>query len=181
MTRGAARRIARAMRPVSATASIDVPRERLFDVLVDLAVRPSFMDHLVSDYRLERIESRGVGAAARFRLRESGGWMDTQIEAAERPRLVREQGRGGRLNRVPVFTVWELAEGPSPQSTELTVTFWTEPQHPADRVRELFGSSRHFAAGWRKSLHRLRDLIESGEPLEPVGVAGGDRLPALVH
>lgn len=169
------------MRPVSASITIDAPREQVFDVLEDLALRPSFMGALVADYRLERVGSRGVGASARFRLGESGRWMDTAIEAAERPHLIREQGRGGRLNRVPAFTVWELAEGPSPTGCEVTVTFWTEPSHPADRLRELVGSSRHLRSGWRRSLARLRELTEAGGPFERVEIAGGDRLPALVR
>ncbi len=166
------------MRPVSATTTIDASREPVFDVLADLALRPSFTDHLLADYRLERVESRGVGASARFRLRESGAWMNTAIDAAERPYLIREQGRGGRFNRVPAFTVWELAEGPSPAGCEVTVTFWTEPAHPADRLRELVGSSRRFRSGWRRALGRLRDLVESGAPIDRVEIAGGDRVPA---
>lgn len=169
------------MRPLSATTMIDAPRERVFDLLVDLALRPSFMDHLLSEYRLERVESRGVGAAARFRIGRSGAWMDTVIEAADRPRLIREHGHGGRWNRVPTFTVWELADGASPDGCEVTVTFWTEPTHLADRAREAFGSTRHLRVGLRRALVRLRELIESDAPLERVGIAGGDRLPSLVR
>ena len=40
--------------------------------------------------------------------------MDTAIVEAERPHLVRERGSGGLANRIPVFCVWEVAEGPSP-------------------------------------------------------------------
>ena len=88
------------MRPVSATTLIDVPRERVFDLLVDLSMRPAFTDHFMTEYRLQRIEPVGVGAAARFRVREATHWMDTVIEVAERPHLIRERGRGGRSNRV---------------------------------------------------------------------------------
>ena len=74
--------IAAAMRPVFATTSIDAPRERVFDFLIDLSARPAFMDHFLTDYRLERLDPVGVGASARFRLRHSGEWMDT---ASPRP------------------------------------------------------------------------------------------------
>ena len=37
------------------------------------------------------------------------------IEAAERPHLVREPATAGAANRVPWFTVWEIAEGASPE------------------------------------------------------------------
>ena len=69
------------MRPVSATVSIDAPRERVFDFLCDLSARPAFCDHFLVDYRLERLDPVGVGAAARFRLRHSGEWMDTRDRA----------------------------------------------------------------------------------------------------
>jgi uncharacterized protein YndB with AHSA1/START domain len=169
------------MRPVAASISIDAPRERVFDLLTDLSARPSFSDHFLVEYRLERLEPVGVGAAARFRLRHSGEWMDTAIERIERPHLIREAGHGGRENRVPAFTVWELAEGASPDTTELTVTFWTEPTRQFDRLRELAGPSRHFRRDLRRALQRLRALIEDGGPVERVGVAGGDRLPSFVR
>ena len=169
------------MRPVSVSSSIDAPRERVFDLLCDLSARPAFCDHFLVDYRLERLEPAGVGAAARFRLRQSGEWMDTVIVEADRPHMVREEGHGGRSNRVGVYTVWELAEGASPGSTELSMTFWTEPQMLIDRLRELAGSSHFFRRDLQRALERLRGLIEGGERVERVGVGGGDRLPAFVR
>lgn len=168
------------MRPVSASELIDLPRERVFDLLCDLSVRPSFTDHFLCDYRLERIEPTGVGAAARFQVRHSGAWMDTVIEVAERPHLIRERGQGGRLNRVPAVTVWELSQGRSPESCEATVTFWTEPEKAYDRARELFGAGRRFRRDFKRAMVRLREVAEAGAPLERVGVGGADRLPALL-
>ena len=167
------------MRPVSVTTLIDVPRERVFDLLVDLSMRPAFTDHFMTDYRLQRIEPVGVGAAARFRVREATRWMETVIEVAERPHLIRERGRGGRSNRVDLFTVWELAEGASPRSCEATVTFWTEPSTHADRLRELFGAHRRFHHDFKRALARLRELAEGGGAVDRVGVGGGDRAPAF--
>lgn len=168
------------MRPVSETTLIDVPRERVFDLLVDLSLRPAFTDHFMTEYRLQRIEPVGPGAAARFRVREATHWMDTVIEVAERPHLIREHGRGGRSNRVEVFTVWELAEGASPQSCEATVTFWTESSRHADHLRELFGAHRRFRHDFKRALARLRELAESGAAVERIGVGGGDLAPAFV-
>jgi hypothetical protein len=163
------------MRPVSATTSIDVPRERVFDLLCDLSIRPAFVDHFVDEYRLTRVEPVGPGAAARFRIGKL--WMDSAIEVAERPYLIREAGRGGRVNRVGVFTIWELAEGPSDASTELTLTFWTEPATFFDRVHDKLRSHRRLRRNWNRALARLRALAEEGGAPEPVGVGGGDRLP----
>jgi uncharacterized protein YndB with AHSA1/START domain len=169
------------MRPVFATTPIDAPRERVFELLCDLSRRPAFTDHFQHDYRLERIEPVGVGASARFRLAgSSSSWMNSVIDETERPHLIREQGSGGRTNRIPVFTVWELVESPSPEGCELTVTFWTEPSALFDKLREPFPSPRRLRRDWARALRRLRDLIEAGGPVKGIEVAGGDRLPTVV-
>ena len=62
-------------------------------------------------------------------------WMETVIEEVDEPQRIFERGRGGRLDRVPIFTVWELTEGAG-RTTEAKVTFWTEPANPFDRMRE---------------------------------------------
>jgi uncharacterized protein YndB with AHSA1/START domain len=167
------------MRPVSASSTIDAPRERVFDLLCDLSIRPAFTDHFLIDFRLGRLDPVGPGASARFRLRESGVWLDTVIESVERPHLVREQGRGGSSNRVPTFTIWELAEAAAPSSCEVAVSFWTEPATAIDRARELFGGTRAFGRDWQRALERLKRIAESDEPVPRVGVAGGDRVPAF--
>ena len=166
------------MRPVSATITIDAPRERVFDLLCDLSVRPAYTDHFLAEYRLGRLDPVGVGASARFRLRESGAWLDTAIDQVERPHLIREHGSGGRSNRVPSFTVWELADGPAPSTCEVTVSFWTEPPTIFDRARELLGSSRAFARQWERALERLKAIAETGASPDRVAVAGLDRVPA---
>lgn len=165
------------MRPLSASAEIDAPREQIFDLLCDLSRRPAFTDHFLTEYRLGRMDPVGRGAAARFQLRDSGLWLDTVIERAERPYLIREQGHGGRANRVPVFTVWELADGARSKSSEVTVSFWTEPSNPVDRVSEMIGSRRFHRRDWARTLARLKAVSERGEPVAAVGVAGTDRVP----
>jgi uncharacterized protein YndB with AHSA1/START domain len=167
------------MRPVSATATIDAPRERVFDLLCDLSARPAFTDHFLTDLRLARVDPVGEGAGARFRVGDDGPWMDTVIERAERPHLIRESGRGGWLNRVPAHTVWELADGPAPETTELNVTFWTEPANPFDRVRELRGPSRRLRRGFKRAAARLKHVAEAGGTPPRVRVAGADRLPSM--
>jgi hypothetical protein len=166
------------VRPVSASLSIDAPRERIFDLLIDLSIRPAFSDRLFTDFRLGRLKPVGVGASARYRL-EGVGWMDTVIDQAERPYLVREHGMGGRTNRVPAFTVWELAEGPSRDGSEVTVTFWTEPSSLFDKARDLTLRSRRLRREFRRMLAGLRELAESERTIERVRLAGADRLPAF--
>jgi uncharacterized protein YndB with AHSA1/START domain len=165
--------------PISLTATIDAPRERVFDLIVDLARRPSWTDHFLSDYRLERIPPVGEGAAARFRIDAPGGitYMETVIARAERPHRVVESGRGGRLDRIPCQALWELSEGPG--GTTVVFTFRTEPAAIVDRLREL-GRGGWWRRRWKRALQRLRELIESGAdaaaPRERI--AGGDRVPA---
>jgi len=166
------------MGPVSAEIEIDVPRPRVFEALVDLALRPAFSDHFSTGFHLTRIESAGVGAGARFRftcgLRKV--WMDTTIVEAEEAHRILEHGRGGRGNRIPSTTLWELTEGPGSLTT-VRVSYWTETRNPVDRALELLtASSVAYERGWRRALQRLRDRLESGEPAaRPVAVAGGSR------
>ena len=102
------------MGPISAEVEIDVPRERAFELIGDLAARPSFTDHFLSDFHLTRIESAGVGAGARFRVEAPlrSIWMDTTIVELEEPHRIVEHGQGGRVNRIRANTVWELTGGP---------------------------------------------------------------------
>jgi uncharacterized protein YndB with AHSA1/START domain len=163
--------------PLSAEIEIDAPRERVFAFLADLARRPSFTDHFLTDFHLTRIESAGVGAGARFRAQAPlrSVWMDTCIASLEPPFQIVEEGRGGRANRIPNHTVWELKEA-SGGLTAVRVSHWTEPR-ALDRGLELLSAGSIWQArGWRQALRRLRDELESDEPLpERIAVAGGNR------
>jgi uncharacterized protein YndB with AHSA1/START domain len=165
------------MGPVSAEIEIDAPREQAFELIGDMALRPSFMDHFVAEFRLTRIESSGVGAGARFRFTTPfrGIWMDSAIAELASPHRIVERGRGGRGNRIPSNTVWELLEG-SGSLARVRVSYWTEPSHPLDRALDaLGGASIWQERGWREALRRLRDELESGAPPETgLAVAGGN-------
>ena len=167
------------MGPVSAEVEIDASRERAFEFVADLANRPAFTDHFLSDFHLLDIDSTGVGAGARFRafVPPRAVWMDTAISRSEFPHRLSERGRGGRSNRTPHATEWEFLDGPGPLST-VRVVFWTKPQHPADRAIELLGAvSLWYRRDWATALQRLRPLLESGAaPAGRVRVAGGNRL-----
>lgn len=168
------------MRPVHVSTPIDAPRERVFELIADLARRPAFCDHFQRDFRLERLASRGVGAAARFRLEAPRMpiWMESVVAESDEPHRVLERGRGGRWDRIPVTTVWELAAGPG-RGCEVSLTFWTDPSHPLDVVRERLGAGRWYRRQWRRALRRLKELAESERPVEPVRVAGASRPPGL--
>lgn len=165
------------MGPISAEIEIDVPREEAFAKIADLAVRPSFTDHFLTDFHLTRIDSDGVGAGARFRVKAPlrKVWMDTTIVALEEPFRIVEEGRGGRANRIPNHTVWELTEAAG-GLTAVRVSHWTEPGH-LDRGLELLSAGSVFQGrGWREAMRRLRDVLESDQPAsERIAVAGGNR------
>jgi uncharacterized protein YndB with AHSA1/START domain len=165
------------MGPVRCEIEIDAPRERVFARLEDLALRPSFTDHFLSGFHLTRLESAGPGAGARFRLEVPlrKVWMDTAIVAAEAPHRLVEEGQGGRVNRIPNHTVWELTGGTG-SLTAVRVTHWTEPGGLDRRLEALGGASFWVARGWRQALRRLRDEVESEQPAsERIAVAGGNR------
>jgi hypothetical protein len=165
------------MGPVSASIPIDVPRERAFEFLADLANRPAFMGRFLSEFRLQRLDSAGVGAAARFRVRERGLWMETVIEELQPPYRILESGSGSRLGRMPVHTAWEVTEA-GPSSCEVKLIHWTEPGHPGDRLAELApGMQRYYRRALAGSLSQLKGILEKGAPHARVAVAGGDRVP----
>ncbi len=164
------------MGPVSAEVEIDVPRQRVFEAIADLGLRHAFTDHFLADFHLTRIESTGVGAGARFRFAvwPRQVWMDTTIVEAEGPHRLVEHGRGGRANRIPSTTLWELTEGPG-SLTRVRVSYWTEPK-AIDRGLELLSAaSIPYERRWRVALNRLREQLESGElSAHRMALAGGN-------
>jgi hypothetical protein len=171
------------MGPVNAEVAIDVAREVAFDFIADLANRPAFTDHFISDFHLLRTESTGVGAGARFRLfaPPQAIWMDTTIVELERPQRVSERGNGGRWNRIPSATEWELTAGPGPLTT-VRVIYWTEPSNHLDRLKEVIGgASIWYGRDWAAALRRLRELLESGQAPGERPAAGGSGYSTAVH
>ncbi|MFN8159933.1 MAG: SRPBCC family protein [Solirubrobacterales bacterium] len=166
------------MGPLHAEVELDVPRQVAFDFVADLSNRPAFTDHFISDLRLSRIASTGVGAGARFRIfaPPQAIWMDSTIVALDPPHRISERGSGGRAGRTAVATEWEFEAGPGPLVTA-RVTYWTRPGHSADRLKEtLLGASFWYRRDWETAMRRLRGLLES-DPAEDrgPGVAGGNR------
>ena len=76
---------------------------------------PAFTDHFIDRLPPHRGSSRSASVRRRgfACATASSGWT-RRSRSPSGPHLVREHGRGGRGNRIGVFTVWELAEGPSP-------------------------------------------------------------------
>lgn len=165
------------MGPVSASITIDVPRERVYELVADLANRPAFCDHFMKEFHLQRIESRGVGAAARYRAdaKRFKIWMETVIEELDPPYLIREAGRGSRMDRMPVFTAWEMVDA-GPEATEVTVSFWTEPTNAFDKLKGSLGAGRWYRRQYARALRRLRGILEDSESVERLRVGGASRI-----
>ncbi len=165
------------MGPISATTTIDAPRERVFALIADFAKRPAFTDHFLTDFHLQRIDSTGIGAASRFQADAPrfSIWIESVIDQIEAPHRLIERGRGSRADRMAVGTAWELVEG-SAGTTRVTVSFWTEPENPFDRLKEKLGAERWYARQWKKALGRLGELAESGDQVDSLQVAGAARL-----
>jgi hypothetical protein len=166
------------MGPVVAEIEIEASREAAFEFLSDLGRRPSFTDHFLTDFHLTRIEARGEGAGARFRVKAPlrSPWEDTTIAELHEPNRIEERGLGGRMNRIPNRTVWEIEPGRAGM-IRVRVTHWTEPTHPIDKLVESLSFGAHFQRnGWQRAVKRLRDILEGGVPAgDRIAVAGGNR------
>jgi len=163
------------MGPVYAEIEIDAPREQIFDYLMDMATRPDLYRDSITDFRLLRLESRGIGAGARFRFKKRKAWADSAITATEAPRRISERGATGRLNRTPTGTEWEIAESPSGGST-VRVSYWTEPSGMAKMFDRLRGGTGWYGRLMKRVAAELRDRVEAERTAAvPVGVAGGNR------
>jgi uncharacterized protein YndB with AHSA1/START domain len=154
-----------AMRPLEVSRVIDAPRERVFDYLSDIANHAEFTDHFVKDFRLERVESRGVGAAARFRIALGLGsiWCEQVLTKLERPYSIVAEGRGGRLARIEIRTEYRLTLHDQGM-TRVQLTFSTVPATSIDRLREALGARIWLEHQYRRALRRLQFILEEGEP-----------------
>jgi uncharacterized protein YndB with AHSA1/START domain len=159
------------MDPVTVSTLIDAPREEVFDYLQDLANHAEFTDHYLVDWHLTRIDSVGLGAGARFRVKAPGNrfsWADVTFVEVERPHRIVEAGRTGKTNRIRTLGVYELAQGAG-GGTRVRFTLATEPATLADRIIESFGARRWTARKNRRALRRLRGIVEGGPEARPVG------------
>ncbi len=159
------------MGPVSAEITIDAPRERVFGDRQRSRQAAELLRPLPDAFRLQRIDPTGIGAAARYQLPHFPGWVETVIDEIEAPYLLIERGKGSRFDRMAIGTAWELVPNGGTM-TDVTVSFWTDPSHPVDKLKSKFHRSGWYERQWDRALKRLRDLVESGVEVEPLQVAG---------
>jgi uncharacterized protein YndB with AHSA1/START domain len=154
------------MREVTVSTTISAPREDVFDFVCDLGLRPTYADHYLDDYRLARVNTVGVGAAARFRL---DGWLSNEyaeltITKAERPRQIIEEIRVGRRGRSRAVAVYDF-ERESANQTRVRLTTYGEPATMVDRFRQ-FGAPTWMRRKTKKALDRLRMVFEEPDRVE---------------
>lgn len=163
------------MGPVFAEVDIDAPREEIFEYLLDFETRPFLFADAVEDFRLLRLDPKGVGAGARWRFKRKDVWADSSITAAESPRRISERGVTGSYNRTSTGTEWELEETPG-GVTRVRISYWTAPTGMARAFDRLTGGAGWHRRRLEKAGQRLREALESGrEERVDVPVAGGNR------
>jgi uncharacterized protein YndB with AHSA1/START domain len=162
--------------PVSVSIVVSAPQERVFDYLQDIANHAEFTDHYLVDWHLTRIDSVGVGAGARFRVKAPGNrfnWADVTLAELDRPNRIVEVGRTGKENRIRTLGVYELSPAGG-GATRVRFTLQTVPAKLSDRLLEGLGARAWVRRKQRKALRRLRSILESGERRGGrVTVAGG--------
>ncbi len=147
----AATRLRPAVDPLTVSIVVSAPREQVFDYLQDIANHPEFTDHYLVDWHLTRIDSVGVGAGARFRVKapvNRFNWADVTFAEVERPRRIVEVGRTGKNNRIRTIGVYEL-DPAAGGATRVSFTLQTAPAKLSDRLMEAFG-----ARGWMRRKNR---------------------------
>lgn len=164
------------MNPVCVSIVVSAPREQVFDYLLDIANHSEFTDHYLVDWHLTRMDSVGLGAGARFRLKTPANrynWADVTFAEIERPRRIVEVGRAGKNNRIRTLGEYELVPAGG-EGTRVSFTFQSQPATLADRLMEGLGARSWMKRKNERALHRLRSILELGEGRgQRVTVAGG--------
>ncbi|MGH2843791.1 MAG: SRPBCC family protein [Solirubrobacteraceae bacterium] len=152
------------MDPIAVATNIAVPREQVFEYLTDIANHAEFTDHYLVDWHLLRVDSAGVGAGARFRVKapfNRFAWADMTLAELRPPFKIVERGRGGKFNRIKMVGTYEIFEH-HPGSSEVRYTFETDASMPSDRLAEILGGRSWMRRNNRKAMRRLRAILEDG-------------------
>jgi uncharacterized protein YndB with AHSA1/START domain len=159
------RTIAHRMRAITVSRTVDAPRERVFRYLSDIANHAEFSDHYLHDFRLERLDSSGMGASASYRLDFPLGrqWGDAAITDLEAPHRVVLEGRTGRIGRIRTRAEYTLTSADH-DMTRVEYRFETQPGTSLDRLKEALGLRGWLQRAARRALGRLAHVLEEGEP-----------------
>jgi uncharacterized protein YndB with AHSA1/START domain len=164
--------------PLTVSTVIGAPRERVFDYLSDIANHPEFTDHYLVDWHLTRIDSVGLGAGARFRIkapRNRFSWGDVTFVEVQAPHRIVEAGRTGKNNRIRTLGVYDLASD-SHGATRVRFTFETVPVKLSDRLIEGLGGRGWLKRKNNRAMRRLRAIFEDGEGRAGAAADSGRRV-----
>ena len=168
------------MDPLTVHAYVSASREDVFDLISDLAVRESFA-RFMRDFRLTHPKAQGVGAAARYLMPapRNHHYVEAQIVEAEHPVRVTEATHGGRGGRSHGEMRWELSRAGN-SVTEIELTIVWEPATARERVIERLGTRGWLRRRAKRSLERLRAILEESPrpPLPRASIAGYEPLKA---
>jgi uncharacterized protein YndB with AHSA1/START domain len=151
--------------PLTVSTVISAPREQVFDYLQDIANHGEFTDHYLVEWHLTRINSVGLGAGARFRVkapRNRFSWADATFVQIERPYRIVEAGRTGKNNRIRTLATYELTPAEA-GATRVRFTIETVPATLSDRLMEALGARSWTRRQNARAMRRLRAIIERGE------------------
>lgn len=172
------------MEPVRNSVTIDLPREEVFEYLADIANHPEFLGEFVSEWRLTRVDSYGYGAGARFHIDapfwlSRYSWADLSFSDVTPPRRIIAVGRGGKFNRTKHWWEWTLSE--THDGTQVELSIETDPGLASDSIMEGFGYRGWLNRKAKKSLKRLRRILEEGGERGQRATVGGLSVPAGTH
>jgi uncharacterized protein YndB with AHSA1/START domain len=148
------------MHSVTVTTTIRRPREEVFDHLDDLANHEAFTDHFLTDWKLLREDSVGVGAGARMRVKGGGRhpWIEIVAVESVRPEYTVEHGRGGRDLRRRTSGTYRLEDAPG-GATEVSFTSEFEPNGLGERLAAPL-SRAYLRRQNARAMARLKALLE---------------------
>jgi uncharacterized protein YndB with AHSA1/START domain len=150
--------------PFTVTTTIAKPREQVFEYLADVANHAEFTDHYLVDWHLLRVDTYGLGAGARFRVKaplNRFAWADMTFAEMQPPFKIVERGRGGKFNRIRMVGTYTLSPGPA-DTTKVEYTFETVPSQLSDKLMDTFGGRSWTKRKTAKAMRRLRSILEEG-------------------
>jgi len=148
--------------PITVSTNIALPREQIFEYLSDIGNHAEFSDHYLVDWRLTRIETYGVGAGARFRIKQPlnrFSWADLTIAEAQAPFKIVLRGRGGKFNRIKMLATYEILEGHGGVS-KVEYSYETDAHVPSDLIPEILGGRAWTKRKAKRAIKRLRLILE---------------------
>ena len=153
------------MRPIRVSVEVPQGREEVFEWLDVNAHHARLLEHMWSDFEFSGPE-RGVGAKLRARSRMPGpeDWSEIEVVQSEPPRLIAEQGTGGKGRRRTqgTYVLEEHAGGGTDSSFELKVQrlpVYEKPLAPLMRA--------YLRRSMRTAMDRLRDELAHVAPSAP--------------